>query len=486
VIDSELNIDTIALQIEPEVSYVPTIQPFKTVVCVLLSDALAVILSLAAAAAFRDYLIHSPSPPIAKAMLPAVLLVLCSIVAAGLYPGVGVNPVEEIRKTTISITLAFLSLWSLTFFLHDLAQSRLVYALAYALAVVGVPAFRAVTRALLSKKEWWGSNVAILGYGDVGKILFEKLRSNPSIGLKPIAVLDDDEDALAGLGGAVVSGPLHHCLEITRENRISYGIVCMSGLSRGELLDLLDRYGKCFSHLMVIPDLIGMTSLGISAREVGGIVGLELTQQLLRPSAQFIKRVLDLSLTLVAAPAVLPLVALSGVLIKLEDGGPVFYSDERVGRRGRPFRALKLRSMVLNGEQVLERYLEENPAEKLAWDTCQKLKHDPRVTRIGRLLRKTSIDEMPQFWNVLMGDMSLVGPRPMFRHQIAMYGKGFHLYKQVRPGITGLWQVSGRNQLSFTDRAHLDRYLIRNWSVWLDVYILFRTIAVVLTGRGAY
>lgn len=122
----------------------------------------------------------------------------------------------------------------------------------------------------------------------------------------------------------------------------------------------------------------------------------------------------------------------------------------------------------------------------MQWNATQKLKHDPRVTRVGRLIRKTSIDELPQFLSVLRGDMSLVGPRPILEEQIGMYGPAFDLYKQVRPGISGLWQVSGRNHLSFAERAKLDRYVIQNWSVWLDLYILARTASVVITGHGAY
>src|SRR6185437_10340735 len=271
-----------------------------------------------------------------------------------------------------------------------------------------------------------------------------------------------------------------------RDQRISYAIVCMPGLSRKELFRLMDRYGHCFSHIMVIPDLIGMASLGLSVREVGGVIGLEVTQRLLRPSAQFIKRALDLFLILAGAPVVAPLVFLTALLIRIESRGPAFYRNERVGRNGRKFHAWKLRSMVVNGNEVLEGYLERHPEARAQWNATQKLKRDPRVTRMGRIIRKTSIDELPQLWNVLIGDMSIVGPRPFLESQIEMYGPAYLLYQRVRPGITGLWQISGRNELTFKERARLDVYTIQNWSVWLDVYILARTVSVVLTTRGAY
>jgi Undecaprenyl-phosphate galactose phosphotransferase WbaP len=260
----------------------------------------------------------------------------------------------------------------------------------------------------------------------------------------------------------------------------------MPNLSREQLLPLLNRYGQCFSHVMVIPDLMGMASLDVSVREVGGLIGLEVTQKLLRPSAQCAKRTIDLALTVAGAVFVLPLITLVAVLIKLESEGPVFYRNERMGYRGRKFNAWKLRSMVLNGDEVLRGYLESHPEEKTVWEETQKLRRDPRITRVGRIIRKTSVDELPQLWNVLRGEMSLVGPRPFLQNQIEMYGPTFELYKRVRPGITGLWQVSGRNQLGFSERVRLDAYVIQNWSVWLDVYILARTIKAVITAKGAY
>jgi Undecaprenyl-phosphate galactose phosphotransferase WbaP len=229
-----------------------------------------------------------------------------------------------------------------------------------------------------------------------------------------------------------------------------------------------------------------MTSLGINARDVGGIIGIEVPRNLLRPSSRLMKRALDLAMVIASAPFVLLLLAICAVLIKLE-GGPVLYANERMGYRGKKFKAWKLRSMVINGDEVLHRYLARHPEEQLQWDTTQKLQRDPRLTRIGKFIRKTSIDELPQLWNVLVGEMSIVGPRPMLESQTEMYGsQEFELYKQVRPGITGLWQISGRNHLSFAERVKLDKYVIQNWSVWLDLYILARTVTVVLTAKGAY
>jgi Undecaprenyl-phosphate galactose phosphotransferase WbaP len=328
--------------------------------------------------------------------------------------------------------------------------------------------------------------VAILGSGQTGKLLLETLTRNPRIGLRPVAVLDDNPQQYTGLDDSLTTGPLSRCLELARDHRISYAIVCMPSLSRKELLRLLDQYGHCFRHIMVIPDLIGMASLGLSVREVSGVIGLEVTQKLLQPSARFAKRVLDLTLTLAISPVVMLTVAIAAILVRLESRGPILLANERVGMGGRKFKAWKLRSMVVNGDEVLKKHFERHPEALVEWQATQKLKNDPRVTRVGKIIRKASIDELPQLWNVLIGEMSLVGPRPMLEKQVALYGSGFESYRRVRPGITGLWQISGRNHLTFSERASLDSYTIRNWSVWMDIYILARTISVVLTANGAY
>ncbi|SEM00544.1 Sugar transferase involved in LPS biosynthesis (colanic, teichoic acid) [Roseovarius azorensis] len=193
------------------------------------------------------------------------------------------------------------------------------------------------------------------------------------------------------------------------------------------------------------------------------------------------KRLLDIVLVLLAAPIILPLLAVLAAVIAL-DGRSPFFTQERVGRNGRTFRMWKLRSMVVNAEAQLERCLAASPERRLEWDEHQKLRDDPRVTRIGHLIRKTSLDELPQFWNVLRGEMSIVGPRPMLPEQRAFYPGT--AYYALRPGITGFWQVSVRNGSSFAERAHYDTNYLRDMSLRTDIRVLFCTIRVVLGGTG--
>jgi exopolysaccharide production protein ExoY len=195
----------------------------------------------------------------------------------------------------------------------------------------------------------------------------------------------------------------------------------------------------------------------------------------------FAKRAVDILLVLLSAPIWLPLVALGAALVVLDGHNP-FYSQERIGRNGRVFRIWKLRSMVPDADAFLKSYLSENPEARAEWDSSQKLKQDPRITVVGRLLRKTSLDELPQLINVLTGDMSLVGPRPIMVNQKTLYPG--RRYYNMRPGLTGLWQVSDRNECSFADRARYDDIYHRTMSLGTDLRILGQTVAVVLRGTG--
>jgi Undecaprenyl-phosphate galactose phosphotransferase WbaP len=195
---------------------------------------------------------------------------------------------------------------------------------------------------------------------------------------------------------------------------------------------------------------------------------------------------IDLLVTTVCGILAAPLMLLIAVAIKLESPGPVFYAQRRIGRGGGEFRAWKFRSMIANADMVLKKYLDENPMLKDEWERTQKLKDDPRVTALGRFLRRCSLDELPQLWNVLRGEMSLVGPRPIVRDEIKHYGLDFETYTYVQGGLTGLWQVSGRSETSYQQRVDFDRFYVQNWSVWLDLCILFRTIGTVLSRAGAF
>ena len=197
-------------------------------------------------------------------------------------------------------------------------------------------------------------------------------------------------------------------------------------------------------------------------------------------------RVFDIMLILLALPYILLFCLFISVLVALDSKGGVIYKQTRIGKRGVKFNAYKFRTMVLNADQVLQKYLDESPELKAEWLATHKLKKDPRVTRVGAFLRKVSLDEVPQIWNILKGDMNLIGPRPIVEEEIEKYGGCYELYKQARPGLTGLWQVSGRSNTSYKQRVELDEYYLLNRNLKMDIQILLKTVSVVVNRRGAY
>ena len=203
-----------------------------------------------------------------------------------------------------------------------------------------------------------------------------------------------------------------------------------------------------------------------------------------RPYRFFLKRSFDVLVVLFAAPMVLPVILLIAPLIA-RDGGPVFFCQTRIGRGGRVFRIWKLRSMVVDAEKRLEEHLAGDPAAHAEWTETQKLKCDPRITRVGRLIRKSSLDELPQLWNILKGEMSLVGPRPMLPAQVDLYPESdLRHYRELRPGLTGFWQISGRNETSFVSRAAFDSDYALRLSLATDIAVLIQTVPVVVRGTG--
>jgi Undecaprenyl-phosphate galactose phosphotransferase WbaP len=204
------------------------------------------------------------------------------------------------------------------------------------------------------------------------------------------------------------------------------------------------------------------------------------------PGARRVKRTLDIAFAIVLAIVALPVSLLIAAAILIESGRPVFFRHRRIGRGGRSFSLLKFRTMAQNSDEILAEYLAGNPEAAHEWDRNRKLRYDPRVTRIGRLLRRTSLDELPQIFNIFRGEMSIAGPRPIVEAEIAKYGNTYPLYSLAKPGLTGLWQVSGRNDTTYRRRVELDAAYVRNWTPALDFKLLFKTVGVVVKGKGAY
>jgi Undecaprenyl-phosphate galactose phosphotransferase WbaP len=420
---------------------------------------------------------------------PVLGLFLLVYAWLGLYPGAGLNPVEELRSTALGTTTGYLISAASIFFSKEVgAHSRGVFLAAWFCSIVSVPLGRALVRNLLADRPWWGVPVLVLGAGRSARLVVSRLKAQPAIGLKPVVCFDDGGSKKSECAGIPVAGPLSMAPQFARTMRIKHALVAMPGLKRQQLIGLLERMGAVFAHLIVIPDLFGMASLWVSPRDLSGVLGLEVRQNLLVPVNRWLKRGLDLAAGTALGILALPVVAAAVLWVKRVSPGSAFYVQDREGEAGRTIRVRKLRTMHLNADRLLEQHLVLNPEAQQEWRRYFKLRKDPRILPgIGHLLRRTSLDELPQLWNVIKGEMSLVGPRPFPYYHLEQFDRRFRsLRSRVSPGLTGLWQVSTRSDGDLRIQETLDTYYIRNWSLWLDLHILARTVRAVLFRQGAY
>lgn len=436
------------------------------------------------------WLLSPLAPKLYLELLPLVLLYPVAFSWAGLYPGYGLGPVELLRRMQRSLTFVSLLLLASTFlFRSGSVVSRFIVILSWCLMLAFVPLARAGFQALVSHKSWWGRPVLILGAAKTAELIVRRLRQNPGLGLRPIGSLDDDAKT-HGLqcGGVPIIGALSRAPQLAQEYKLTHVIVAMPGLSRRRLTQVVEEYTRPFSHVSLVPDLLGLSSLWVSTHDMQGILGLQLQQQLLSRWSRFLKRLMDLALSVPAIVLLGPFILILGGLVKVFSPGPAFYAQAREGLNGRIIRVWKIRTMVVNADDALKKHLAENPEAQVEWDHYMKLRQDPRIVPVvGKVLRRLSLDELPQLWNIVRGDMSLVGPRPFPEYHLERFSQSFRtLRHRVPPGLTGLWQVSARSEGDLGIQEELDTYYIRNWSLWLDIYLLARTITAVFRGAGAY
>ncbi len=409
-------------------------------------------------------------------LFPLVALFPILFALMNLYPGVLQNPVEELRRATTAITFGMLLLVVATFLAKEAnTYSRAILLIAWPTCIAAVVGTRTAMRAICGRKSWWGIPTTIVGaYDDVERFV-QKVQAEPSVGIRvaDVQYLDMPWNLLDPTARPA-------------RRKASYAILVVPREADLHWLTKAERAVWGYQRFLVIPSPNDLLSSWMTVRECRGMLGFEMRRELLRRSSQFAKRTLDIGLTVFGGLLILPLIAIIAAAVRLTSNGPAFYSQQRIGRGFKTFRAWKFRTMVENADRMLEEYLAKNPQLREEWETTHKLKNDPRVTGIGRFLRRTSLDELPQIWNVLRGEMSLVGPRPVVRAEVEKYGESFDFYRAVRPGITGLWQVSGRSDTSYVERVALDVRYVRHWSVWLDIYLLARTFSVVFRGSGAY
>jgi Undecaprenyl-phosphate galactose phosphotransferase WbaP len=471
----------------------------RAVAIVLLAgvDWLAVAGCIAFVWVFRENVLRPVFPTLPPVILPmreyfrTLYFLLPWIIAfaeAGLYSS---RPLfwEEARRALRACTLAAVFAALVAFATHSTVRlSRMVLVGVWLTTIVVVPVARHYAKRVLAAIGLWRRRVLILGAGDTGRGVRERIAKHRVLGYQPVAFVDDAAATLGPvLGGLPVVGPLAEVPRFVRAYGASEVLVALPRLPRERLLQIISLCEGQVGTIRLVPDMFGLATLGVEAEDLDGVLLLHMRWNLAKPWNLAIKRIFDLVVGAIFTVLLLPLVACIAIAIKLDTPGPVLFRQERLGRSWSRFSCLKFRTMYLDAPSILERWLNENPRARAEWEQYAKLRgDDPRCTRVGRFLRRTSLDELPQLFNVLRGQMSLVGPRPYLPSEAQRMGALAETILKAPPGITGLWQVSCRNQLSFEQRLRLDEYYVRNWSLWQDVIVLLKTVGVLVTAEGAY
>ncbi|MBR1920590.1 MAG: exopolysaccharide biosynthesis polyprenyl glycosylphosphotransferase [Kiritimatiellae bacterium] len=435
--------------------------------------------------------------------LPVAAVFVCVNAALGLYhgswmyPSAPLSPVEEFRRLCISSLLTHAGVVVYIVFAYQTTDgriSRAVCAYACALAAVGAQSFRNWMRAVLWRLRLGQIPVVLAGGGAAAHGVAAVLDGDSYSGMRIVGYFagtdrigrkrrrrawnerDFQDRRIPYLG------TLRDIVPQAKKRDIKMLIACQD---ERQFRAQMDEFASWFTYIDYLPTAQAFPVFGARAVSFDGLGGLEMVNQGRMRAKRAQKRVVDTLLAVVACVFALPLFLVIPVLVKLTSRGSVFYRQDRLGRGGRPFKVWKFRSMYADADARLARLLASDPKRAAEWRKNFKLSSDPRITPFGRILRRTSLDELPQLFNVVLGQMALIGPRPIVADEVERYGRTYRIFSSVKPGVTGLWQVSGRSDTDYVRRVALDAYYVLNWSSWMDFWILLRTIYAVVFMRGA-
>jgi Undecaprenyl-phosphate galactose phosphotransferase WbaP len=469
-----------------------------TVICLLIIDSLALITAFFISVEVRLMILPKifhffPGDfPLTFTTHLWWMLVLClgCLAYAGLYTK-RLPFWPETRNIYIGVSLAFILIMavvSLAKLSGDISRTAIV--ISFLLALVIMPVFRYAGKTLLFNMGIWAEKVLIVGLNKSAIQVAEAMQSDKYLGYRLAGFLTGPmEQNISNKVNYEILGSYDNAVEIIESSNIRHVVIAAPHLSGSQLVELSNHLQPYTRSVLVVPDLFGLPVVNGEADYFFDeqILALRIKNNLSSPTNILVKRVFDLLVALLLFIPLLILILLLAVLIKIDSPGPVFHAGNRIGRQGREFKCYKFRTMFMNNDKVLQNYLKNNPQAREEWHKFYKLKgEDPRITKIGCYLRKTSMDELPQIINVIKGEMSLVGARPYLPEEKEAMGVYADTILLANPGITGLWQVSGRNEIDFAGRLNMETWYVRNWSLWLDVSLLLRTVSVVFNRRGAY
>lgn len=425
-----------------------------------------------------------------QAFLPVTLVLIGTLTilfeTKGLYRRPRGTGLVDYAGIIVSSTLIGIALVIVLVFFHrPFYYSRLVFLVAGFNIVVMLVAWRAL---MLMVRQWaWSrgfgqDRVLVVGGNGLSKQVMDGIAAHPGLGYHLVGYLHDDPQMHPGQTSYRHLGTIESLQHIITSNSVDRVILALPFWEHRRLPQLVQLCRSLGIEFQIAPDLYEISFDRVDVLNISGVPLIGLKELNLKGWNLAMKRALDIALVLLTAPVMLPFIGLIAVLIRLDSSGTSFFRQRRVGRNGHVFTCYKFRTMVPDAEQRKAELAALNEADGPLF----KIRHDPRITRIGRFLRRSSLDELPQLWNVLCGDMSLVGPRPALPDEVAQYSDTHRRRLEVTPGLTGLWQVLGRCETTFDEMVRLDIYYAENWSLWLDMVILLKTIPVVLIGKGAY
>ncbi len=397
-----------------------------------------------------------------------ILFVIAVLLIQGLYPGYGLTGVRELERMGKSTTLAFFLLAGVSYLNKPFQDfSRSILLAGWLLSLIFLPLGHFIVRNIISRFPWYGTPVVVFGDGPWAEQIITSLTQVRRLGWfsirhLPVEAIDDDMDMHNKLGEIAIFAPL-------------------PGVS-------VDKYArklnKNFRKVILFRQAENLGSLWVEPRDLEGQLGLEFHYHLFEGSAKWMKRLFDFGSGLILILLLAPFLIILSLLIFIDSPGPVLFYQERLGENFKRFKVVKFRTMVMNAEQKLKELLQKDPMSQIEYEKYHKLTNDPRITRMGKWLRRYSLDELPQLWNAFKGDMSLVGPRAYMPTELKHMGDYASMILHIKPGLTGWWQVMGRHETTFEQRLRMDEYYISNWSLWMDTYILLKTVWVIMSGRG--
>ena len=427
--------------------------------------------------------------------IPVIMLIF---ICVGLYPGIMIPHTEEVKKFSGATFFSFVAI-SLTIFIPkngDLFETYIIkgsndfaictaFLIAFFFATFLLPAFREFAKRCICHKRWWGVPAVIYCTNKSADFIIDRLVKNPYLGYKPAVIIDSSIPITQELN----TETFYENIPVFPESQQILEEIKNYNIKTAIMSDFMGDFSSVMSSYRYTINVSKRQNAFTSdqrIKDIAGIIGFSSTHNLTFKSNLIAKRIIDIFIILVFLPLLIPLFLILMFLTKITSKGPIFYGHKRVGKNGKEFKCWKFRSMCIDADKKLAEILANNPEMQAEWEKERKFTNDPRVTKFGKFLRKTSLDELPQLINILVGQMSFVGPRPVTEPELEKYGPYKDYVLSVTPGLSGMWQTSGRSDTEYEERIALDTSYIQNWSIWLDIWILIKTVYVVLKGRGAY